>query len=232
MSMRSDTFDDPNREVFKLGEDYFSYALFAFFLFDERERMVVGTETRFTEKSIRRAMSIASNNKRAISGEDFTPMGSLLSNEKVLTRSPSHFERNSADDMTKGRAKESFADQNIDMQMQERSRDSLIKAREDLEIPHVKFSAPSSEATSRTDDPDIDLQFLRYSRRLRNRSIFFNALFIFVMEMAMIIFVVKYYNDYGTDYTLNYGTVVLKYMCAIALHLMQQPQVLQSIYRL
>ena len=74
-----------------------------------------------------------------------------------------------------------------------------------------------------TEDPDIELQYLRYARRLRNRNIFFNALFLFTIEMGMIIFIMKYYKDQGVDFGLDYGTVVLKYMCAIALHLMQQP---------
>jgi hypothetical protein len=154
LSMKSDTFADPNTENFKLGEDYFSYALFAFYIFDNKEKMIVETETRFTEKSSRRAMSIASN-KRAMSGSDFTPEGSLLSQDKLIQRTSSLLERNSADDMTRLQPRESLAGDHIDMLMQERNKASLIMPREDLEAARVRF-APS-EATSTTDDPDIDL---------------------------------------------------------------------------
>lgn len=35
MSEELDGFEDPNQKWLKLGEDYFSYALFAFYLFDD-----------------------------------------------------------------------------------------------------------------------------------------------------------------------------------------------------
>ena len=90
-----------------------------------------------------------------MSGSDFTPEGSLLSQDKLIQRTSSLLERNSADDMTRLQPRESLAGDHIDMLMQERNKASLIMPREDLEAARVRF-APS-EATSTTDDPDIDL---------------------------------------------------------------------------
>lgn len=76
------------------------------------------------------------------------------------------------------------------------------------------------------------MQYLRYARRLRNRNVFFKALFFFTVEMGMIVFIMVYYLTSPIDGPIDYGTVVLKYCCSIALHLMQQPQILQTIKRL
>jgi len=65
------------------------------------------------------------------------------------------------------------------------------------------------------------MQYLRYARRVRNRDILFRALCIFGIEMAMLAFIIKYYIDYGIDFDTDYGTVCLKYLCIIALHMMQ-----------
>ena len=35
-------------QFLKLGQDYFSYALFAFYIFDEDEKMLQHVQTRFT----------------------------------------------------------------------------------------------------------------------------------------------------------------------------------------
>ena len=70
---------------------------------------------------------------------------------------------------------------------------------------------------------------MQYARRQRNRDIFFKAIFFFVIEMVMILFVMLYYVASGVDDTTVYGTVVLKYCCAVALHLMQYPEIWNSI---
>ena len=70
---------------------------------------------------------------------------------------------------------------------------------------------------------------MQYALRQRNRDIFFKAIFFFVIEMVMILFVMLYYVASGVDDTTVYGTVVLKYCCAVALHLMQYPEIWNSI---
>jgi hypothetical protein len=51
-------------------------------------------------------------------------------------------------------------------------------------------------------------------------------------ELGMIIFVIMWYLKWGVDYSADYGTFCLKYCCIIALHLMQQPPVINSLKRI
>lgn len=48
----------------------------------------------------------------------------------------------------------------------------------------------SINSESRDETREIDMQYLRYARRLRNRNILFKALFLFTVEISMIIFIV------------------------------------------
>ena len=48
----------------------------------------------------------------------------------------------------------------------------------------------------------------------------------------MILFVILYFYDTGIDKENDYGSVVLKFTCILALHLMQQPEIKNSIKRL
>jgi hypothetical protein len=40
---------------------------------------------------------------------------------------------------------------------------------------------------------------MRYARRMRNVDIFYKTLFMFAIEMAMIVFVMLYYAKWGVD---------------------------------
>lgn len=66
----------------------------------------------------------------------------------------------------------------------------------------------------------LDLEYLRYSRRIRNMNVWYKALFLYVVEISMIWFVIQWYQKSGLDYRAYYGTYVLKYCCIVALHLM------------
>lgn len=48
----------------------------------------------------------------------------------------------------------------------------------------------------------------------------------------MILCSVEYWSRSGIDDGYHYTTVVLKYMCVMAIHLMQQPNILNCIKRL
>jgi hypothetical protein len=78
----------------------------------------------------------------------------------------------------------------------------------------------------------LDIQYMRYTRRMRNLNIFYKAMFLFVIEMSMIWFVIQWYEKNGVDWVADYGTYVLKYCCIIALHLQQFPAVLASMKRI
>lgn len=77
-----------------------------------------------------------------------------------------------------------------------------------------------------------DLVMLKWERHRRNLDIFFKVCFLFLVELVMVIFSIKYFLDWGVDETPDYGTIALKYGCIMASHLLQQPLIWRSIKRL
>lgn len=73
---------------------------------------------------------------------------------------------------------------------------------------------------------------MKYARQMRNKEIFFRALCFFTIELVMISFIIVYYLKNGVDFAADYGTVVLKFCCAIAIHLMQQPTIENTLQRM
>lgn len=138
-----------------LDEDYFSYALFAFYLFKEDDITLVGGDTRIT--------AFHNNLKSALKNEE----------------------------------------------------------RDEEAVAKIKASADA-----------LDIQYIRYSRSLRNTNVFYKVLFLFIIEISMIWFVMSWYMKWGVDDAADFGTFCLKYCCIIALHMMQQPAIINSMKRI
>ena len=130
-----------------IGQDYFSYALFAFYIFDEDEKMMEQVE-------IRKTLAQNKNQEGDATMKQFEGVG------------------------------------------------------------------------------DIDFNYMKYARKMRNLNIFYKCMFFFIVEMAMILFVILYYLKWGVDFDTDMGTVTLKYCCIISLHLMQYPVIKQSMNRI
>lgn len=103
--------EDYDTTMLTLEDDYFSYALFAFYIFQEEDELIVKGDTRVTEK--------------------YNKMQRALDKEKA-------------------------------------------------------GMGTKAEQIGQ----ELDIQYIRYARRQRNLGIWFRALFLFLTEVAMIIFVV------------------------------------------
>lgn len=153
-------------ETFKFGDDYYSYALFAFYMFNEQERNVVKAKS----------MDLLTRFKKSNPGK--VRFSSVMDDTTIFT---------------------------------------------DLE-PREHLEKKANE--------ELDLVFLKYHRSERNRIVFFKLLFIFTIEICFLAFSIHAMVSSGIGFPFDFQKVALKFFCVYAVHVMQQPAIIQSIERL